>query len=91
MREIPQQRVTLHYFAWVREQVGCGSEEVELPRDVATVGDVVSWLKSRGPQFDAAFARPELVRAAVDKVHAKANASVATAREIAFFPPVTGG
>ncbi len=81
----------LLYFAWVREKVGRGAEEVELPGDVATVADVIGWLKSRGPEFDAAFARPELVRAAVDKVHVKPSASIAGAREVAFFPPVTGG
>ena len=81
----------LLYFAWVREKVGRGAEEVELPAGVATVADVVGWLKSRGPEFDAAFARPGLVRAAVDKVHVKPSAAVTGAREIAFFPPVTGG
>ncbi len=81
----------LLYFAWVREKVGRGAEEIELPADVATVADVIGWLKTRGPEFDAAFARPELVRAAIDKVHVKASAAVAGAREIAFFPPVTGG
>jgi molybdopterin synthase sulfur carrier subunit len=81
----------LLYFAWVREKVGCGAEEVELPAGVGTVADVVSWLRTRGPEFDAAFARPELVRAAVDKVHVKTSAAVAGAQEIAFFPPVTGG
>jgi molybdopterin synthase sulfur carrier subunit len=79
------------YFAWVREKVGRGAEEIELPGEVATVADVIGWLKSRGPEFDAAFARPELVRAAVDKVHVKTSATIAGAREIAFFPPVTGG
>ncbi len=81
----------LLYFAWVREKVGRGAEEIELPANVATVADVIGWLKTRGPEFDAAFARPELVRAAVDKVHVKESATVAGAREIAFFPPVTGG
>ena len=81
----------LLYFAWVREKVGRSAEEIDLPSGVATVADVVGWLKSRGPEFDAAFARPELVRVAVDKVHVKGSASVAGVREIAFFPPVTGG
>jgi molybdopterin synthase sulfur carrier subunit len=81
----------LLYFAWVREKVGRAAEEIELPSGVATVADVIGWLKSRGPEFDEAFARPDLVRAAVDKVHVKPSATVAGAREIAFFPPVTGG
>ena len=81
----------LLYFAWVREKVGRAAEEIELPAGITTVSDVVGWLRSRAPEYDEAFARPELVRAAVDKVHVKPSATVAGAREIAFFPPVTGG
>jgi len=81
----------LLYFAWVREKVGRAAEEIELPSGVATVADVIGWLKTRSPEFDDAFARQDLVRAAVDKVHVKPSATVAGAREIAFFPPVTGG
>jgi sulfur-carrier protein len=91
MSEAPQRQVKLLYFAWVREKVGCAAEEIELPAGTATVADLVAWLKSRGPQFAEAFARPEVVRAAVDKVHVKGSAPIAGAREIAFFPPVTGG
>ncbi len=76
----------LLYFAWVREKVGRGAEEIELPGDVATVADVVGWLKTRGPEFDAAFARPELVRAAVDKVHVKGSATVARRPRDRLFP-----
>jgi molybdopterin synthase sulfur carrier subunit len=84
-------RVRLLYFAWVREKVGCAAEDVELPAEVATVADVVAWLKQRGPQYGEAFARPQVVRAALDRVHAKPSAALRGAREIAFFPPVTGG
>ena len=81
----------LLYFAWVREKTGIAAEEVELPADVATVGELVIWLKTRGPEYADAFARPGLVRAAIDQTHARPEASLAGAREIAFFPPVTGG
>lgn len=83
--------LTVRYFAWVREKTGISEEKVRIDGAVATVSDLVVWLKSRGPEFEAAFAAPQTVRAAVDKVHAKADASIATAREVAFFPPVTGG
>ena len=83
--------VTLRYFAWVREKTGLSSEVVKLGPNIATVQDLVAWLKSRGPEFEAAFASPGTVRVALDKVHAKPDASVTGAREIAFFPPVTGG
>jgi len=83
--------VKLLYFAWVREKIGRGSEEVTLPDNVETVADLVAWLKTRGPEFGEAFARPEIVRAALDKSHVKSDATVLGAHEIAFFPPVTGG
>lgn len=83
--------VTLRYFAWVREKTGVSEEQIVLPGGITTVGDLVVWLRSRGPEFEAAFASPGTVRAAIDKVHAKPDANLTGAREIAFFPPVTGG
>ena len=83
--------VTLLYFAWVREKTGRAREDVVLPASVATVAGLVEWLRARGPEYAAAFARPDVIRAAVDQTHVKASASIAGAREIAFFPPVTGG
>ena len=81
----------LLYFAWVKEKTGIAAEEVELPADVATIGDVMSWLKSRGPEFANAFERSEVIRAAIDQSHVRHDAKIGGAREIAFFPPVTGG
>jgi molybdopterin synthase sulfur carrier subunit len=83
--------VKLCYFAWIRERVGKGEEIVDLPADIASVADLVGWLKSRGPEYAAAFARPDVIRAAIDRAHVKPTASIRGAREIAFFPPVTGG
>jgi molybdopterin synthase sulfur carrier subunit len=91
MGEDGTRRVKILYFAWVREKVGSGSEEIELPPELETISDVIGWLRTRGPEFDEAFARPQIVRAALDKVHVKPSARIAGAREIAFFPPVTGG
>jgi sulfur-carrier protein len=81
----------LVYFAWVRERIGKTEEEVELPREVATVAELVRWLKTRGEEYEYAFENEGVVRAALDKVHAKPDAAIAGAREIAFFPPMTGG
>ncbi len=83
--------VTLLYFAWVRERIGMSSETLSLPAGVVTVADVIRWLATRGPEFAHAFERPEVIRAAIDKTHVRADAPSAGAREIAFFPPVTGG
>jgi sulfur-carrier protein len=83
--------VQLKYFAWVRERVGRADEVVALPPSIMTITDLVVWLKQRGPEYDHAFDKPDVVRAAIDQVHVKPTASISGAREIAFFPPVTGG
>lgn len=91
MADAQLRRVKLVYFAWVRERVGRSVEEVELPEGVATVADLVAWLIARGPEYAHAFAKPEIIRAAIDHTHVKPAAPIGAAREIAFFPPVTGG
>ena len=84
-------RLKLVYFAWVRERVGRPEEVAEVPGHVATVGELVQWLKGRGEEYAYAFENEGVVRAAVDRVHAKPDAPLAGAREVAFFPPMTGG
>jgi molybdopterin synthase sulfur carrier subunit len=79
------------YFAWVRERIGRTDEEVAPPAEVATVADLIGWLTSRGEEYAHAFERPQTIRAAIDHVHVKHDARIAGAREIAFFPPMTGG
>jgi sulfur-carrier protein len=81
----------LLYFAWLRERIGKNAEEIELPAGVATVADLVAFLTSRGEEYAHAFENPGVVRAAIDRAHVKADAPIAGAREIAFFPPMTGG
>ena len=81
----------LVYFAWVRERVGKAEEEVSPPPGVATVADLVAWLKGRGEEYAYAFENDSVVRAAVDRVHARPDAAVTGAAEVAFFPPMTGG
>ena len=81
----------LLYFAWVKEKVGHASEEVAIPENVATVAELITWLKSRGPEFANAFEREQVIRAAIDQSHVRHDARIEGAREIAFFPPVTGG
>ncbi|MEM1371216.1 MAG: molybdopterin converting factor subunit 1 [Pseudomonadota bacterium] len=83
--------VKLLYFAWVREAVGLGEELVDLPASSRTVADVVLWLRSRGPHYERAFAAGDVIRVACDHTYADLDAPIADVREIAFFPPVTGG
>jgi molybdopterin synthase sulfur carrier subunit len=83
--------VRLLYFAWVREKVGRADEVVDLPMHVKTIADLMTWLKTRGPEYASAFERAEVIRAAIDQQHVRPGAAIEGAREIAFFPPVTGG
>ncbi len=89
--EAATRSVKLVYFAWVRERVGIPDETLDIPADLATVADLVRWLKARGEGYAAAFANEAVVRAALDHVHARPHAALGNAREIAFFPPMTGG
>lgn len=79
------------YFAWVRERIGHGEEQVDVPADVVTVGDLMSWLAGRGENYAHAFENARVIRAAIDQTHARHDAPLAGAREVAFFPPMTGG
>jgi sulfur-carrier protein len=83
--------VKLLYFAWVRERVGKPEEDIEVPAGVATVGDLMAWLSRRGEDYAHAFENPKVIRTAIDHAHVKAETTIAGAREIAFFPPMTGG
>jgi molybdopterin synthase sulfur carrier subunit len=79
------------YFAWVRERVGKAEETVEPPAEVRTVGELMGWLAKRGEDYAHAFETPRVIRAAIDHTHVRLDTAIAGAREIAFFPPMTGG
>ena len=81
----------LVYFAWVRERIGKAEEEVAPPASVATVTELIGWLARRGEEYAHAFENPKVIRAAIDKRHVQPNAAIKGAREVAFFPPMTGG
>lgn len=84
-------RVRFVYFAWVRERIGVAEETLDLPDDAKTGADVVAWLKSRGDNYALALDNMHAIRMAVDQEHTETSEPVGTPREIAFFPPMTGG
>ncbi|WP_417435178.1 molybdopterin converting factor subunit 1 [Hoeflea sp.] len=83
--------VRIVYFAWVRERIGKSSEEIELPADVRTVGELIAHLATLGEEYAAAFAVPQVIRAAINEEHAEHGEAIGNAKEIALFPPMTGG
>lgn len=79
------------YFAWVRERIGLPEETIEPPASVKTVSDLIGWLSARGEHYAHAFEKPQVIRAAIDHAHVRPETAINGAREIAFFPPMTGG
>jgi molybdopterin synthase sulfur carrier subunit len=79
------------YFDWVRERIGKSEETLEPPATVRTVEELMAWLARRGETYAHAFEQPKVIRAAIDHAHVRPDAAIAGAREIAFFPPMTGG
>jgi len=81
--------IELRYFAWLRERIGTGHEKLET--DAATVGELIEELKARDEAYAFAFSDLGTIRAAVDQELVGLDAPLAGAKEIAFFPPMTGG
>jgi sulfur-carrier protein len=83
--------VRVRYFAWMKRTVGVSDEEVAPPAEVRTVGDLVAWLRGRSTGHAEALAEGAAFGAALDQRTATLDASLVGAREVAFFPPFTGG
>jgi molybdopterin synthase sulfur carrier subunit len=77
------------YFAWVRERIGLPKESVTT--DAETVAELVTELRAREERYDLAFSDLTALRVAVDQELTDFDASIKGAREVAFFPPMTGG
>lgn len=77
------------YFAWVRERIGLPREVVET--NAVTVADLVAELVAREERYEAAFVDMTVVKVALDQTLVGLDAPLGAAREIAFFPPMTGG
>ena len=77
------------YFAWVRERIGLPREDVET--QAVTVADLVAELRAREERYDLAFSDMSAIRVALDQELSDLYASLSGVREVAFFPPMTGG
>ncbi len=83
--------ITILYFARLRETLGIDREQIALPSEVSTVGQLVAWLRARGGAWESELAPEKPVRAAVNQEMASPDAPLPEGAEVAFFPPVTGG
>lgn len=84
-------RLTLLYFAWLRTRIGTAAEQVDVPVEVATVGQLVAWLRDRGGVYAQALANPGVIKTAVNQDYAGPEHVLRMGDEVALFPPVTGG
>ena len=84
-------KVTVRYFASVKEQLGTDAEVLELPAGVTTVGGVRAHLRARGGAWAETLAESRRITSAVNQDMVKPAAAVKAGDEVAFFPPVTGG
>ncbi|WP_327754213.1 molybdopterin converting factor subunit 1 [Sphingobium sp. SJ10-10] len=83
--------LNLVYFAWVREAIGRDEEQIERPAADVTIGALIATLAARGGGYAEAFARPDKLRAALDQRFVPLDSPIGEAKELAIFPPVTGG
>ncbi|HUL65939.1 MAG TPA: molybdopterin converting factor subunit 1 [Burkholderiaceae bacterium] len=84
-------RVTVLYFARLREALQCEREVIDVPADVRTVTQLRAWLVARGEPWSSAFGEIKRIRAAIDQAMAQDTTPLHEGAEVAFFPPVTGG
>ena len=81
--------VKILYFAWVREQIGFSSEKVQT--NSSTVSELIFELCEKGENYKVAFANLNEIKVALDQNMADFNSSLLEVKEVAFFPPMTGG
>ena len=79
------------YFGWVRTNIGLGAEEIILPPDVENVEDLIEFLRDKGDGYRAAFENIKAIRVAVDQEMADMETPLNGSKEVALFPPMTGG
>ena len=79
------------YFAWIKDKVGCESEEISLPVEITNVGMLISWLSRRGPQYEDAFEFIEVIKVVVNQMVVLNDHPLKDDDEVIFIPPIAGG
>ncbi|MEN0088301.1 MAG: molybdopterin converting factor subunit 1 [Pseudomonadota bacterium] len=83
--------IEILYFARLRDKIGLEAETISLPDTAITVADLLSLVERRSDAHEEAFSDAASIRAALDQEHAEMDAAIGNAKEVAFFPPMTGG
>ena len=81
----------LRYCAWLRDSMGCDSEDIVLPKEISNVGTLLDWLPSQGERFKSAFEYIDVVLVSVNLHYADRNYPVHDEDEVILAPPIAGG
>ncbi|MET0366069.1 MAG: MoaD/ThiS family protein [Sphingobium sp.] len=84
-------QLSIVYFAWVRDRIGIGDERIDHPGAGCTISDLLDRLAAGSAGHAAAFEDRTRLRAALDQDYVPLDSVLGEARELAIFPPVTGG
>lgn len=79
------------YFSWIRENIGKNEENIEVPENIKTIKELIEWLKTKGEEYKQTFENAENIKVAIDQEHVKHETTIKNAKEIALFPPMSGG
>ena len=83
--------MVVKYFSWIREHIGKAEEVIDLPTDITTIKELISYLENLDDNYKSAFEKKKLIKIAINKSYSSLDDKIDNNDEIAFFPPVTGG
>lgn len=81
----------IQYFAWLKDKLGIGEEEVTIPEDVTDVGQLINWISTRSPRYTDAFEFVEVIKVVVNRKNAGNDHPIKQDDEVIFIPPIAGG
>ena len=83
--------ISILYFSWIKDRVKKSEEKIIIPNNIKSVKELITWLKNKDPSYADAFKNLKQIRVALDQCHVDLSSLIGESKEIAFFPPVTGG
>ena len=83
--------MVVKYFSWIKEHIGKSEEVIDLPTDITTIKELISYLENLNDNYRSAFEKKNLIKIAINKSYSSLDDKIDNNDEIAFFPPVTGG
>ena len=83
--------MVVKYFSWIKEHIGKAEEVIDLPEDITTIKELISYLENLNDGYKLAFEKKNLIKIAINKSYSSLDEKIDNNDEIAFFPPVTGG